>query len=403
MVHAAAVVALATRSPARRRTEPPPAPPPIEIVTVDRAMPPPEPLEVALLDEPAVASPPRAREIPRAPEPTSALAPARTAPSDGQAVTSVPPRAGMTGMTGLTGVTGMTGVTGETAPRPPGRNPLLAMRRGELPRAALPAGRWDDLDRAPHGTGPAPDRTTGLLDAAGGGRRRSDQGAFEATIAHDGSATLTDKPNLHVHLAVPTPKDLGRALAGWYESDKGPHGAEGDPAMARQIQVSPGTTTAPPDPTHSQPTDHTRTVIVPVIAGGFDVSDWMMRNHGQDPYAHRKLALLDATRDERAELGRRQHSAELARAPQLVQRSLQAAWAQTQDLRARKQAVFELWDDCAETGDAEVVAAGQAARRLVIGFIRGHLPAGGPDAFTAQEIAALARTQHSRAAFRPYD
>jgi hypothetical protein len=290
----------------------------------------------------------------------------------------------------------------ETAPRPPGARPLLAMRRGELPRAALPAGRWDDLDHAPRGTGPAPDRTTGLLDPAGRGRR-SDQGVFEARIARDGSATLTDRPNLDVHLAVPMPRDLGRALARWYESDKGPHGAEGDPAMARQIQVSPGTTTAPPDPTHSQPTDHTRTVIAPLIAGGFDVSDWMMRNHGQDPYAHRKLALLDATRDERAELGRRQRSAELARAPQLVQRSLQAAWAQTQDLRARKQAVFELWDDCAETGDAEVVAAGQAARRLVIGFIRGHLPAGSPEAFTAAEIAALARTQHSRAAFRPYD
>jgi hypothetical protein len=173
--------------------------------------------------------------------------------------------------------------------------------------------------------------------------------------------------------------------------------------MAKQIQVTPGATTGPPDPTASQPSDRTTTVIVPVLAGGFDVSDWLMRNHGQDPYAHRKLAFLDATRDERAEIGRRHRDAELARSPELVQKSLQALWAATHDLRARKQALFELWDDCAEAGDAAVVAAGDAARRLVIGFIRAHLPAGSADAFTAQEIAALARTQQSKAVFRPYE
>ena len=137
--------------------------------------------------------------------------------------------------------------------------------------------------------------------------------------------------------------------------------------------------------------------------GGFDVSDWLMRNHGQDPYAHRKLALLDATRDERAELGRRHRDAELARSAELVERSLRELWAAPRDLRAHKQALFELWDDCAETGDAAVVAAGEAARRLVLGFIRSHLPAGSTDAFTPAEIAALARTQQSKAVFRPYE
>jgi len=86
-----------------------------------------------------------------------------------------------------------------------------------------------------------------------------------------------------------------------------------------------------------------------------------------------------------------------------VQHSLRALWAATQDLRARKQALFDLWDDCAETGDAAVVAAGEAARRLILGFIRAHLPAGSADAFTAQDIAALARAQQSKAVFQPYE
>jgi hypothetical protein len=413
VVHAAMVVWLAMRPPAPRHAADAPAATPIEIVTADRATPPAEAIDVVIMDEPAIdptgedprpagnavgaptphdtASPsasPSARAAPRVEAPTSSPAPARTVPPSGQAVTSVPPRAP---------------TAGETAPRAPGRNPLLAMRRGEVPRAALPSGRWDDLDHAPRGTAPARDRTTGQLDDAGGGSHRSDQGVFEARIAPDGTARLTDQPNLRVHVAVPMPRDLGRSLARWYESDKGRFGTDGDTAMAAQIQGSACSKAEPPDPVTGKLPEEAPTVVVPVIAGGFDITDGLMRSHGQDPYARRKLAFLDATRDERAEIGRQHRDAELARSSELVQKSLQAAWAATPDLSTRKQALFELWDDCAETGDPAVIAAGEAARRLVIGFIRGHLPAGSPDAFTAAEIAALGRTQQSKAVFRPYE
>ena len=89
--------------------------------------------------------------------------------------------------------------------------------------------------------------------------------------------------------------------------------------------------------------------------------------------------------------------------PQLVQRNLDRLWATTPDPAARKQALFELWDECVETGDPAAVSAGEAARRLVIGFIRTHLPAGGPDAFTPAELAALARIRNSKTAFAPYE
>src|SRR5689334_3579867 len=119
-------------------------------------------------------------------------------------------------------------------------------------------------------------------------------------------------------------------------------------------------------------------LIIPVVGGTFDPTDWLMRRRGEDPYAAKKLALLDATRAERVRLGRDHRTRQLALTPQIVQRSLAAVAALT-DARARKHALFELWDDCAETGEPAVVAGGEAARRLVIAFIRSHLPAGGPE------------------------
>jgi len=65
--------------------------------------------------------------------------------------------------------------------------------------------------------------------------------------------------------------------------------------------------------------------------------------------------------------------------------------------------LFELWDECAETGDPDLVAGGQAARRLVIGAIRARFPAGSATAFTPAEIAAFARSQQSKATFQPYE
>jgi hypothetical protein len=49
-----------------------------------------------------------------------------------------------------------------------------------------------------------------------------------------------------------------------------------------------------------------------------------------------------------------------------------------------------------------VVAAGRGARARVLAFIRRHLPAGSPDAFTETEIAELERHKQSSAAFVPY-
>lgn len=401
-VHAVAVALLLVRSSATRRPEPPAPPALIEVVTVDPAPGPPrdvDPLDVQLIappEEPPAAEPPRPAAPPR--DRHSEPTPPRAAPA-------TPPAARIDAahVTGET--TAPTAAPPADAVAAPPRQPgILAMRRGEVPRVALPAGRWDDLDHAPRGTSPeARPRSSGELHEAGGGTYTSDQKVFDATVRRDGTVELHDARNLNVHLALPTPKSLGRALAGWYESDKGASGKEGDTAMGKQIQVSAGATVQAPDPTGSQPEDQTTTVIIPVLAGGFDITDWLMRNHKLDPYDRRKLTFLDATRDERVAIGKRGRAEQLAMTPQIVLRSLEAMWAATDDLAARKRALFELWDDCVETGEPAVVEAAAAARRMIIGFLRARLPAGSRGAYTAAEIAALARTQHSHAVFQPYE
>jgi hypothetical protein len=134
----------------------------------------------------------------------------------------------------------------------------------------------------------------------------------------------------------------------------------------------------------------------------FDITDAMMRRRGMDPYASYKLKVLDQTRDERVAMGKRHRSRELARSHEYVQAHLARLWASAQGLAARKQGLFELWDDCAESGSEELVAGGQAARAYVVGFIRSKLPAGSAIAFTAGELAQLNRQRRSREVFAPY-
>jgi hypothetical protein len=126
-----------------------------------------------------------------------------------------------------------------------------------------------------------------------------------------------------------------------------------------------------------------------------------MLGMGIDPYARDKLALLDRTRDQRVAVGERYRKAQLAHAAELMQRNIDRLWATARDLAARKRGLFELWDDCAEAGGDELVAAADAARRLVIGVIHGRLR--GADAYTAAELAELNAIRRSTAVFAPYE
>jgi hypothetical protein len=422
-VHAGAVAWVSTRerepetsrelAPRVALVEPAPSPAPIEVVLVEPvepvapvapiATPAPEAI-VATGEEPAVpdTSPARRSVEPRASRTASPAAPTRNTTAGDAAIA--------------------TGATTPSAAEPPdekpldekptsGKHPLLGMRKARLPRlvAGVPTGSWDDTTNATShdATEATAVEPSGRLHPDGGGTFRSDLGAVTAKVARDGSVTLTDKRNLKLSVPVPSPQRIGNAIARWYRDDTKPVGTLG-PSEATKPRL-------PGDHATGQDTrpDHGQTV--PVVGGSFDVTDALMRRKGYDPYASQKLAYLDATRDERVQLGRAHRREQLRRATELMQANLDEAYRSLRDPRALRQALFELWDECEETGEAgpgetgrgnvdgELVEASRRARQLVIGFIRAKLPAGSPDAYTAAELARLNRMRRSRAPFTPYE
>jgi hypothetical protein len=133
------------------------------------------------------------------------------------------------------------------------------------------------------------------------------------------------------------------------------------------------------------------------------LDDALMRSHGIDPYASAKRQWLEKTFDERAAIGLANRKEDLARSAEFMQRNVTWMWKRTRDAAERKEALFELWDDCAEAGDSDLVSGGASARDYVVGFVRAHLPEGSPGAFTADELAKLNAHRHSRTTFDPYN
>ncbi|HSN30342.1 MAG TPA: hypothetical protein VLT45_28835 [Kofleriaceae bacterium] len=242
------------------------------------------------------------------------------------------------------------GGTSET-PATPGttgtHSPLMGMRGGEKKQLHWdPSANFNAAFAAYEATHPPdiPPPPSGELKPSGGGTYTSDQPAFKVRIDRDGTAHIDDKPDVGgVHF-----DGLG-------------------------------------------------------IGGRASFDDWAMRRAGIDPYASAKRQWLDKTRDERARIGMAARKEDLARAPEFMKRNVHYAWSRTaNDAEARKQALFELWDDCAETGEADLVAAGAAARTYLVGFIRAHLPAGSPGAFTPEDLSRMNAHKRSHATFQPY-
>jgi hypothetical protein len=234
---------------------------------------------------------------------------------------------------------------------------------------------------------------TGQLHASGNGRYKTHESGYEMTVERDGTAHFKDADNFHVGIALPSPKAIGKGLGRWAED---PYGAGGE-AGKSQVRGEYHSLGADDKPESSN------VIPIPVISGGFDATDWMMRRHGQDPYASKKLKALDSTRDERVQIGKQRRAQMLARSTELMQQNLDRVRGSAVDPHARKQALFELWDECAETGDTALVEGGHAARMLVVGFIRANFPSGTSDAYTPAELARLNGHRQSAATFAPYD
>jgi hypothetical protein len=250
------------------------------------------------------------------------------------------------------------------------------------------------------GTAPPPDPATGELAPAGGGRARANERVFTARVDRDGTVDLKDARNLQVHLSIPRPKNIGRAVGNLLDEwKKDPYalakkGGEREPPNLR------------PKAEQTDKDDKRTPTTIPIIGGSFDIGDAVERWAGNDPYASRKLSFLDRTREERVAMGERERARLVAATEQTVRRHLERLWAQPGLAMAdRRAAVFELWDDCieGETDDPGAGEAGLRARRHIVGFARARFPVGGPHAYSADELARLNAHRRSRARFAPYD
>ena len=125
---------------------------------------------------------------------------------------------------------------------------------------------------------------------------------------------------------------------------------------------------------------------------------------GEDGQGGAKLAILKATEERRARMRAKIAREQLSAAVNDTRGRLESLWTDgSQSAVERRQALFAVWDECAEEGPEAVVEAARLVRSVVLEFITEHLPSGHVDAFSAAELEALNRARHSTARFVPYE
>jgi hypothetical protein len=232
-------------------------------------------------------------------------------------------------------------------------------------------------------------------------------------VSPDGTARFADKRDIDPKLTLPIMsfdnyrKGLGQALTAWYADPYRDQRAGRIQDLPRHLTAVPGACGALNDPMCDLEPETNVTQkslsrgIIPVVGGSADLTAYLHRKFIGDPYASRKLKLLDTTREARAEIGSVHRAEQRDRASEFAQRNLDVLWKATTDLAERKAALFEMWDECSED-ESKDGEAGERARAIVLGWIRAKLPQGSPGAFTVEEIAKLDANRTSRQHFVPY-
>jgi hypothetical protein len=140
------------------------------------------------------------------------------------------------------------------------------------------------------------------------------------------------------------------------------------------------------------------------IQGRFDLTDWLMRKYtDDDPYLYEKAKFLEATREERQAMQLEWRRAHLQEAILRLPHDLDDLWRDPRlTLVARRQLLFQLWDDCAESGSDDIVTTARQVRGIIEGFVRRRLPAGSAEGYDDAELEELNAGRGSRAEFAPY-
>jgi hypothetical protein len=381
--------------------EVPPAPEVEAAVSIEVVAPVPEPapaaseIEVAMLDE------------------------AQRAPASAP----VTPRISTRGASPRTGASTAETTAGPSVPAAePARRSELSMRgrRHDLSLSEAAAARSLGPDR------PREERAkpTGKI-APAGGEGVIDDAVAKFRVHGDGTVDIADKEDIDWEWRVPIPtpkrilksaKAIGEDIAAWYEDPYRDTRVGKTQDLPRHIQavpglcedygdgmcdaVDPGTGKRPKLPVERSLSGDG--LIIPIIGGKTDITAYLHRKFVGDPFASRKLKLLDDTRAERAESGTAFRAKQLEKSAELMANNLASLWAATTDPAARREALFELWDECVE-GEGAAGEAGERARVMVLGWIGARLPRGAEGAFSDDDIARFDRKRASRQHFAPYE
>ena len=371
---------------------------PAPVVTVDRH----EPIVVSIIDE-----------LPPSSAGTAAVAAGNERSFRGGTARVSAVSGVSTGVSGVSGASGTsTSEPGASAPAPGRPGDLMTMRSPDLhPNAATLS--------AIAGVGelPSPVHSSGRLHNVPGGGAVIHDRVANVRVDRDGAAHIDSAPDIDIHLKLPLRpdlkqdlRDIGKSLHDWADDPYAGERYNRTMDLPKHLQAIPGQCDTYGDPMCDDPDAPEAKVMknwlsddgyaTSVAGGKLDLTAYLARKfHVGDVYASRKLALLDSTRDERAARGGAFRAEQLARSAELMRDNLaQLAASSPAELH---QALFELWDECAE-GDGPTGEAGQRARAQVIAWIHAHLPEGGTGAFTAAEIAGLDGHRSSKQHFAPY-
>lgn len=235
-------------------------------------------------------------------------------------------------------------------------------------------------------------------------------------VQQDGTVAFETESDVALNWTLPlpsSPRRLGDLLEAWYRDPYAQTTARRVRDMPKHEQAVEGGWDAgaggdgQPNGTlrnSGRPTTQfaVAAAMVPLAGGSFGLTAWAMRQaQVGDPYVARKRVLIEATSDERVEIGVTDRERQLARTAELMRRNLIALADRQLPPAELRAALFALWDECAE-GDDPAGEAGRRARALVLGWIRGHLPADSVEAFTRDELARFDRMRTSSEPFAPY-
>jgi hypothetical protein len=341
-------------------------PPRVELLPAAPASPEPTPVEIIVLPELAPAAAPPAL-------PADAAAGAGSRISTGRARGARPAETGST--------TGGDGTKPSAEPAGSSGG-MLTMRREPKKQLSLDGVDLGAIALARPNEAVLPVAPSGLLRPAGGGDQAARSGGVTMKVAPDGDIDFESGNAAKVSIAVPTPAEV---LGG---PDTEQEEAPIQDLPQHEQAVEGGWNSGSRGGGAS-------------IGGGFDITSLVMSKLGMDPDQARKQKLMEETYEERAGQRAVHTDAQLRDADKLVRKTLVQLWRATTDPVERRQALFELWDEC-EEGDGARAEAGARVRRQVLGWIRAKLPAGSRDAYTDDEVARLNAARRSSQPFKPY-